>query len=292
MTRARRPARRPAVRLAATLAAALLLAGCTADPVARQPGSGADTLRDTSTGSPSSSAAAEPPPAPPAGACYRLPFAALTRPTSAREPVGCDRRHDAQTFHVGTLDLVVDGHALAVDSDRAIAQLERTCPRRLAELLGGTPEARRLTRLQATWFAPTLAQSDRGARWFRCDVVAVAGPERLAPLPPPRQLRGLLDRPGRAATYALCGTAAPGNPAFERVTCGRPHRWRAVATLDLPDSRRYPGVATVRRLGDERCRELVRDRAGDPLRFRYGWEWPTREQWQAGRRYGFCWAPD
>ena len=36
--------------------------------------------------------------------------------------------------------------------------------------------------LRAVWFTPTVAQSDRGADWFRCDVIAVAGTEKLAPL--------------------------------------------------------------------------------------------------------------
>ena len=41
----------------------------------------------------------------------------------------CSERHTAQTIHVGRLDTVVDGHALAVDSDRVLHQLATTCPR-------------------------------------------------------------------------------------------------------------------------------------------------------------------
>ena len=32
--------------------------------------------------------------------------------------------------------------------------------------------------------------------------------------------------------------------------------------------------------------------APDPLDFRWGYEWPTLEQWRAGKRYGVCWAPE
>ncbi len=296
--------------LGPALAALLLLAGCSDD--AGSPGAGSAPSTSSASESPADAgergpdgdatgstvpdtaepaAAPPPPPAPPGEGCYRLPFADLAEPTNGRRPVGCDVRHDAQTFHVGTLDLVVDGHALAVDADRVVGGLDETCERRLARYLGGTAEDRRLTRLRAVWFAPTLKQADRGARWYRCDVVALAGDDRLHRLPPPRELRGVLDRPA-GSTYGLCGTTAPGEPDFRRVICARPHAWRAVSTIDLPRGRAYPGVSVVRAAGSDRCRDLVRDLVDDPLSFRFGWEWPTREQWRAGQRHGYCWAPD
>jgi hypothetical protein len=231
-------------------------------------------------------------PEPPRGnACYRLVFAELTEPSNAKAPVPCSQRHDAQTIHVGRLDTVVDGHAVAVDSDRVLHQLSTTCPRELARYVGGTREDRDLSRLTVVWFAPTLEQSDRGADRFRCDVVALAGQDQLFPLPAPDRLRGVLDRPA-GASYGLCGTAAPGDPDFERVICARPHSWRAVSTIALRGGDRYPGTAAVRSAGDETCRDRVRAQAADPLKFRYGWEWPTREQWGRGQHFGYCWAPD
>jgi hypothetical protein len=280
------------------VAAALLLASCTSDRAADDPQADPSVAADlqagdTTTGASTPTRSAAPvPPAPEDDACYRLRFAALAQPSNDEAPVRCGRRHLTQTIHVGRIDMVVAGHALAVDSDHAVEQVSRACARRFAARLGGSDEDRRLSRLEVVWFAPTLEQSDAGARWFRCDVVAVAARDRLHPLPPPRRLRGILDDPGRAAPYALCGTTAPGERDFARVVCARRHAWRAVATVDLPGPRRYPGERSVREAGDETCRDLVRDRAADPLSFRYGWEWPTREQWRAGQRYGFCWEPD
>lgn len=281
--------------------AVLLLAACSGDPAVPETGpesgvptgSGAASSgpADTPTAARTATPAADPPPAPPRRGCYRLSFSDLTEPANGRDPVPCGAPHDAQTFHVGTLDLVVDGHALAVDADRVVAGLQDACDRRLARYLGGTAEDRRLTRLTAVWFAPTLKQADRGARWYRCDVVALAGDDRLLRLPPPARLRGVLDRPA-GASYALCGTTAPGEPDFRRVICARPHAWRAVSTIALPRGRAYPGVGAVRAAGNDRCRDLVRDLADDPLSFRFGWEWPTAEQWRAGQRHGYCWAPD
>jgi hypothetical protein len=282
--------------VAATVASLLLLAGCTTsadDPAARRaaPASPSSPSEEPS-GTTSAPVAPQRPPAPPPdGACYRLGFDQLTEPSNRSHPVPCSERHDAQTIHVGRLDTVVAGHALSVDSDRVLRQLSAECPRRFADHVGGTPQDRDLSRLEVVWFAPTLAQGDRGADWFRCDVVALAGREALFPLPPPRRLAGVLDGPEGAA-YGLCGTATPGDPDFVRVICGRGHSWRAVSTIPLAGGRAYPGQDRVRRTGDETCRDRVRADAADPLKFRYGWEWPTREQWQRGQHFGYCWAPD
>ena len=232
-------------------------------------------------------------PAPPeVGACYDLGFDAATAPTSETDPVACRRSHTAQTFHVGRLRTVVDGHLLAVDSRLAQRQVARTCPQRLERYVGGDREARALSRLRAVWFSPTLAESDAGASWFRCDVVALAAEGELAQLPRPKRMLGILDRPGALDRVGLCGTAPPGTRGFERVICSRRHSWRAVSTIGIPGGRSYPGVARVRQAGGDRCRDLVREASGSPERFRYGWEWPTRSQWRSGQRFGYCWAPD
>jgi hypothetical protein len=92
-------------------------------------------------------------------------------------------------------------------------------------------------------------------------------------------------------TYGLCGTAAPGARGFERVACARRHTWRAFTTVPLPGGTAYPGTTKVRTAGDDVCKARARARATDALKFRYGWEWPTREQWSTGQHFGYCWVP-
>jgi hypothetical protein len=227
---------------------------------------------------------------PPDGACYLLDFDDATAPTNDEVPVGCAKRHTGRSYYVGRLDTVVDGHLLAVDSRVAREQAQKVCTRRLREYVGGSPRDRRLSRLKPVWFGPTIEQSDLGASWVRCDVVAVARGTTLAALP--RRVRGILDRPEALDRVGICGTAAPGARAFERIVCGRRHAWKALTTIDIGNRDRYPGVAAVRRAGQDRCRDVVRRRAGSATGFRYGWEWPTRQQWRSGQRYGYCWAPD
>ncbi len=74
------------------------------------------------------------------------------------------------------------------------------------------------------------------------------------------------------------------------MICARPHSWRAFDTVGLA-GKRYPGVAKARTAGDDVCEDRAHGLAGDPLKFRYGWEWPTRDQWLAGQHFGYCWVP-
>jgi putative regulator of septum formation len=249
----------------------------------------ADPTPSASTSAPAPPTATAVPP-PDDRACYALDYDEAVAPTSDADPVDCQGDHTSMTFSVGVLDTVVDGHLLAVDSDRVQAQVAGTCPDRLAGLVGGTLGARRLSMLRAVWFTPTVEESDAGASWYRCDVTALAGDERLAPLT--GRLAGVLDGPAGQERYGMCGTAEPGTPAFARVICSDQHSWRAVATVPFRPDGPYPGLEKVRGAGDTPCQDAARAVADDTLNFQWGYEWPTAEQWAAGQTYGLCWAPD
>jgi hypothetical protein len=222
-------------------------------------------------------------------ACYALDYDQAVAPTSDEKPVDCHDDHTTMTFAVGVLDTVVDGHLLAVDSDRVQAQVAATCPDRLAGFVGGTRDDRRLSMLRAVWFTPTVEESDAGASWYRCDVTALAGDEKLAPLT--GRLAGGLATPAGQERYGMCGTAEPGTPKFSRVICSDRHSWRAVATVPFRHGA-YPGLEKVRGAGDTPCQDAARAVASDTLNFQWGYEWPTADQWTAGQTYGLCWAPD
>ena len=131
---------------------------------------------------------------------------------STSAPTPCARRHTSMTFAVGPLDAVVDGHLLAVDSERVRDQVAQTCPERFAAFVGGTPEDRRLSMLRPVWFTPTVEESDAGA-----SVVPLrrrrARRRRASSPRSPAGSQGVLDRADGRDRYAMCGTAAPGTPA-------------------------------------------------------------------------------
>jgi hypothetical protein len=265
-------------------------------PTGSSAGAGSSGAAGSSAGagvapSASASSPAAPPPAPKVGACYRLSFADATHPTSSKRAVACGKDHTAVTMYVGRLELVLHGHSVGVDSHRAQRQVARSCTARLPGYLGGTPQARQLSRFQVIWFSPTLSQSDAGADWFRCDLVAVGTGSQLMRLPHHDRLHHVLDRPRALSTFGLCGTAQPGSRGFQRVPCAARHAWVAVSTIPLRGGSHYPGVPAVRQAGDRTCADVVRRRTGLALKFQYGWEWPTAAQWRSGQHYGYCWSP-
>lgn len=265
-----------------------LLAGCTADPA---PSGSGESTGPGPVAQSATSARPETPPKPPrprAGSCHRLSYDEAVAPTAAPTHVRCDRPHTAETYAVGDLDTEVDGRLLAVDSAHVREQVASRCPALLAGFVGGTEEQRRLSMLRPVWFTPTVAESDAGADWFRCDVVALARDGEL--LSVTGSLRGVLARAEGRERFGMCGTAEPGTEDFTRVACSEPHAWRALRTVALGTGD-YPGESEVRRAGEEPCRSAAVGVADDPLDFEWGYEWPTAEQWRHGQTWGLCWAP-
>jgi hypothetical protein len=261
-------------------------AACSQD----QPATATRSSTPTTTTSTSTATPTAPPPAtPPRHACYDLDLAAAAAPTSAAQPVPCSGRHTTATFHVGTIHPVVDGHLLAVDSDTVQQQVASRCRSRFASYVGGDEETRRLSRLTVVWFTPSLSDSDRGALWFRCDLVALAGRDQLAELP--RATRDVLGAPQALDRFGTCGTSSPAGRRFERVICSAPHTWRARATINLPAHAKYLGKAPGAAASSS-CHDVEARLASNILTLKWSFEWPSREQWDAGQRFGYCWTPD
>jgi len=268
----------PAV-LSAVLAS--LLAGCTGS---EEPVDEPEAATSTSE-SPSAEPVDTSPPR--VGACYRLTLRDAARPTSAAEPVPCTGARTTRTIAVAKLG--TGRRTPDVESRQVRDRLTQQCTRTMTTFLGGTTNTQRLSRFQAVWFTPNEEQLAAGADWVRCDVLAFGRGDDLMLLPRLR-LEGILNRPTGLEVFGLCGTAAPGASGFERVACRFRHSWVAISTLPIAGGERYPGEQRVRAAGDQTCSDQVNSRSSD-LEFDYGWEWPTAEQWRAGQRYGFCWAP-
>ncbi|MGL5808805.1 MAG: septum formation family protein [Nocardioides sp.] len=227
-------------------------------------------------------------------ACYRLTRSQALAPTSDVPPKPCRKVWTSKSFRVGPLPSVADGHLRAVDSASVQRAVAKVCKRRLARYLRADPADLRTSMVRAVWFTPTVEAFEAGANWFRCDVVALADADRLLPLPARlkrwytrRRADGEQDQ-----RLQMCGTSKPGSPAFERVACALPHRWRAIRTIDIPPDRAgdYPGRAVAREAGATPCTEAARELARDALDFQWGYEWPRRKRWST-QPWGICWAP-
>jgi hypothetical protein len=291
---------RPFAILALTIA--LTLAGCSSagDDEPAADGSASPTAAATTAAEP----AAPPPAAPELGACYRISYDEAVAPTNADTAVPCGKGHTSQTFAVDQLDLVVNGHLLAVDSDAVRKQVAKRCPLQLAAYVGATTEQLELSLLRPVWFTPTIEQSDEGAGWYRCDVIAVTGDSKVAKVD--SDLSKALAKPAGRDEYGMCGTAQPGTATFSHVLCREDHSWKAISVLDLAakaskgsikgsvagQAGGYPGEDVVRDAGQDVCADAARAIASDALDYEWGYEWPTKDQWQAGQTFGRCWAPD
>jgi hypothetical protein len=276
------------IRLALVGVAVLALTSCTSHDDPAPPAKGSPSPTPTPVAAP-----APPPPAPALGACYRLSYDEAVAPTNEDPPVSCDKGHTTQTFAVGQLDLVANGHLLAVDSEAVRAEVAHRCPAQLAAYVGATEEQLRLSLLRPVWFTPTIEQSDAGAAWYRCDAIAVSGDKKVAKID--RNLSGALKKPEGRTEFAMCGTAQPGTPEFSRLLCGEDHSWKAISVIDLDKLSKdgsYPGADAVKAAGDNVCADAARAIASDALDYQWGYEWPTKDQWQAGQTYGRCWSPD
>ncbi len=262
------------------------LGGCTGeDPDPKPSSAPSATFTPSPAAAPATAA-----PRPANGSCFALSYEEAVASTTEVAATRCKAPHTARTFHVGTIEAVVDGHLLAVDSAQVQDAIATECPQRLGRYLGGDEETQRLSLLRAIWFSPSIEASDEGENWFRCDVIALAGDEELAPLKGP--LKGAL---ATENSFGMCGTADPESVAFERVICSAPHTWQAIASVDAPGrdvpGRDFPGLRSLRDDGTVACEDPARAVAPDPLTVTWSYEPPSRLQWQAGQQYGICWVP-
>jgi hypothetical protein len=275
---------RLAAVFAALLAAGLLLTGCsTGQSSSTAAAPPTPVLTSPTPAAPTRSAKPAPPPPPSDLVCYRLTYDDALAPTSSRATVPCTGPHTAFTFYVGRY-----ATHLAVDSPQVHRLVSTVCPRRFATFVGGSVDDRRLSLLRTIWFTPTLTEADAGARWFRCEAIAIKDDQHLAPLT--GRLAGVLGKPTARTRFGLCGTAEPGTPGFGQRICSAGHSWRALRTVDLKPGR-YPGVDAVKAAGQQPCRDAGRAAASDPLSYQWSYQWPTLQQWRAGQTYGVCWAP-
>lgn len=280
---------RAAVAVLGGLAALASLVACTDDAGDPSPDTPATTSATPSAApTPTPPPRAEPVVVPPASACYRLTYRQAVSPTNGEDAVPCRGPHTSQTYAVGRLDNVVAGHLLAVDSARVQGAVARDCPAALGRVVGGTTEDLRLSMLRSVWFTPSLEQSGKGADWYRCDVVALAGAEDL--LSVSGSLEGVLDTDEGRDRYGMCGTAGPGARDFERVPCSARHTWRAFSVVDLGTGR-YPGPGAVDSAGSG-CETAAAEVADDPLDYEWAYEGPDADEWAAGQTFVRCWAPD
>lgn len=228
-------------------------------------------------------------PAPPrAGECRDLGYAEVSLFSDETRTTPCAKKHTAYTFAVKKLPRDIAFTGVAIENDAVQNFAGESCRTAFARFIGGDAAERALSRLTVTYFVPNQRHFDLGARWVRCDVVALQSANVLADLP--RRLRSILDVHSALERFGVCSTAEPGSAGFRLVMCSQDHAYRALAALRLGGSHApYPGEPVARGDGRQRCEDLVDDALGPGGGYTFGWTYPSAADWRAGQRFGYCW---
>lgn len=275
-------------RVAAGIGVLVLLAGCTLPKQAATHDAATEPDSTAPTKPKPSPSTTPPPPDPDTETCRELRFGDVGRYANDTPTTSCDKRHTGFTFEVTELppDIAFDGVQIKNDAIQQAAG--RSCRQAFEDYVGGDAATRARVRLTVTYFLPSQAEYDAGARWVRCDIIALQGERILAELP--ATLEGFLDDDDAINDYGLCSTGQPGAADSKMVACEQPHSYRAVVALRLgamDDS--YPGETTTSIQGKQRCEDLIVKLLDTDSSFTYSWTFPTPQDWRAGQRFGYCW---
>lgn len=219
------------------------------------------------------------------GTCRVLDVGDLEAASNSSAVVDCAQPHTAQTFAVGTLP---ESTGPGYDDNGHGRFVYDTCEKAFGEFLGADESTVLRSRLSWSWFRPSENGWERGARWYRCDVVG--GPAEATELRDlPADAKGLFsaDYPDAWMTCALGETAEQGN----KVACDAAHDWRAVTSVKLGEpGSAYPGDRIVEVRSRDYCRDSVRGWLGYPPDFDFGYTYFRQDRWDGGNRRAICWA--
>lgn len=224
---------------------------------------------------------------PPAvGACRNLRVSESDEPSNATRLVPCTEPHTAETFASGALpDELHDADYLAEELE---TWAYRTCTEALIAYLGADESTVMRSILSWVWFRPSEKAWEKGARWYRCDVVG-GGPQSKRYLDLPVTTKGLMAR-ANDDHWMVC---ARGDDPAEgaKVPCTKPHEWRAATTIKVGEpGDPYPGDAAVEAKTKDFCSGSVGAWLGYPTDYDYGYTWFGEAEWAAGNRRSICWA--
>jgi hypothetical protein len=220
------------------------------------------------------------------GACRLLKPDEVAEPSNASRTVDCSEKHTAQTFAVGELPETFASADYGDDAMGAFAY--QTCSSKFQRFLGGDESLVMRTVVSWAWFRPSEAAWEKGARWYRCDIVGGGEQsEEYAELP--ETAEGLLSgRPNDRWMVCVAGDTVAGSP---KIPCTETHEWRAVTTIKLGEQEdTYPGDRVVEVTTRDFCSDSVGAWLNYPIDYDFGYTWFHEAEWQAGNRRSVCWA--
>lgn len=219
------------------------------------------------------------------GSCRKLAAGDLEKPSNAAPVVACAEKHTAQTFAIGTLPAST---GTAYDDQRHGRFVYDTCSKGFRAFIGAEEGLALRSQLSWAWFRPSERGWNKGARWYRCDLIGGAGGATVLRTLP-REGKGIFSAnlPDSWLTCARGTTVSGGT----KVPCSEPHTWRSVTTIKVGQpADPYPGDRVVQVLSRDRCKISVEAWMNYPTDYEYGYTWFRDDRWAAGNRLSVCWA--
>jgi hypothetical protein len=225
--------------------------------------------------------------APELGACRLLSPEDVASASNSVESVDCAENHTAETYAVGPLPSELA--EAAYDDPDIGAFAYQTCSQGFMNFLGADESLAMRTLLSWAWFRPSEEAWDKGARWYRCDLVG--GTEDASTFVTlPETAKGLMSSGVPDDEWMACVNAedVPGAP---RIPCSEEHTWRAVTTIKVgAEDDPYPGDQLVEVKSRDYCDASVSAWLGYPLEYRFAYTWFHEAEWKNGNRRSICWA--
>jgi hypothetical protein len=224
--------------------------------------------------------------APANGVCRDLTRDDVAMPANATKTIPCSQKHTAETYAVGELPADFDDVSYE-DTDLA-HHAYTTCSKAFAAFVGADESLVLRTTISWAWFRPSEKAWEKGARWYRCDVIGgnSANPDYR---PLPETAEGMLS--GRPKDAWLSCARGASVAEGTKVPCSQKHDWRAVTTVKLgqPEDD-YPGDRVMESRTRSFCAQSVKAWLNYPAQFEYGFTFFHQAEWDAGIRRSVCWA--
>lgn len=255
--------------LSVVLAAGLALSGCGNDDNA-----GDDPNQINATAVPETSL------------CRNLTREAMALPTNASDLVDCSEPHNAETYAAG--ELPEEFTSAAYDDPAMVSWSRGECATQLRTHLGVSESVAMRSVFTSIWFRPSAKAWEKGARWWRCDIVAGGDKAQKFLDLPTKTAKLLADRPDDQ--WMACARGEDVNTGT-KVACNQPHSWRAVTTIKVGEPEdAWPGAAEVEAKTKQYCSSSVAAWLDYPTDYLYGYTWFGEEEWSYGARRSVCWA--
>lgn len=209
------------------------------------------------------------------GSCRVLAASDISASSNETPAVPCTKPHTAVTFAVGMFTAQqITSRALRSGEIGRLA-LSR-CTTAWKTFVGGDKETQHISVAGLAYYLPDQKQLNKGARWYRCDLV-LGGQGGMALENLPATVRGLLDAP-----LPLSLTSCRTETDFEHghlVPCSQAHAMRAIGITPLPGGAAYPSTAALKQASAKGCTAVVKTWLHGHISGGAAYQWPDRLGW-------------